>query len=94
MVSTRLSPCESYRASHLVFAWIAAPIVVFAGVPRCGDFEECVEPSTATLAALPAQLSDAGLVSDMKTQALHDRVWAYQPGHRAVACLSRFFSVF
>ena len=47
----------------------------------CDDdgFTECAEPSEAALSALPDALSDAGLFTDMATEALSDRVWAYEP---------------
>ena len=43
------------------------------------DFRACVAPTEAQLAALPQALSEAGLFSDMGTEALAEGVWAYTP---------------
>jgi hypothetical protein len=59
-------------------------LLVLCGGLMCACAEEdgfdvCAEPSEAAMAALPEVLSEAGLFSDMTTEALEERVWAYEP---------------
>ena len=57
---------------------LAAVIGPFSACDDDG-FTECEEPTEAALSTLPEALSDAGLFTDMATEALADRVWAYEP---------------
>jgi hypothetical protein len=66
----------SNRATLIASLALASTLIT-----ACDDdgFTECEEPTEVALSALPDALSDAGLFTDMATEALVEGVWAYEP---------------
>jgi hypothetical protein len=64
------------RATLIVSLTLASTLIT-----ACDDddFTECEEPTEVALSALPDALFDAGLFTDMATEALVEGVWAYEP---------------